>query len=99
MSEGPKNKKENGWFTKVYTWLKENVQLTASKQQQVVTTYNEQFTRTMEAVSKRFSANDAKQPNTIITNHNTLRFSSLPEQQQATSVADISSPQVKPTIH
>lgn len=98
MSDGPKNKKENGWFTKVYTWLKENVQLTASKQQQVTTAYSEQFTRTLEAVSKRFSANDSKQPNAIITNK-TLRFSSLPEPQQATTVAEVSSPQVKPTIH
>lgn len=97
MSEGPKNKKENGWFTKVYTWLKDNVQLTSIKQQQVVATYNEQFTRTMEAVNKRFSANDSKQPNTIT--HNTLRFSLSEQSQATTTVADTSSPQVKPTIH
>lgn len=97
MSEVPKNKKENGWVTKVYAWLKDNIQRTTSKQSQVATT-NEQLTRTLEAVSKRLSANDSQQPNAIITNK-TLRFSSLSEQQQATTVVEASSPQVKPTIH
>ncbi len=86
------------WLRKGLTWFQEAFfQPSLSRQQQVATAYSEQFTRTLGAVSKRYSANDPKLKD-IITDK-TLRFSSPLEQPKTPTTPEISTPLVKPTLH
>lgn len=78
-------------------WIKDNVlHPTFSRQNQISKAYSDQFSQTVSAIQKRFSANDAR----IETLPKALRFSGTEDSSSIPS-ADISvtSTVPKPTIH
>lgn len=92
---------ELGFFAKAIAWIKNTLLKPAfSRQQQVSNAYSMQFLTTLNAVQKRFSANDETPDNKLVA-HKSLQFSGKTEKSSAVDAAAAldHSVSTKPTIH
>jgi len=86
-----------GVIATLLKWVRENMfQPTFSRQKQISDAYSNQFSQTLTAIQKRFSANDARVESHSAGKSQALRFSGTTEEKATVSVVDLSVTATKP---